>query len=288
MYPPRFEYFDPTTLDEAINLLAQYKDEAKLLAGGQSLIPMMKLRLASPLYLIDLNRIKDLDYLREDGGALRVGALVRHKAVERSDLVRRRYPAMAAAAPQIADPIVRNLGTLVGSVCHADPQGDWASVMLAMNAEVVARGRRGERRIPIGEFLTGPFATTLQPDEIATEVRVPDPGRRAFGTYLKLERKVGDFATVGVAVHLSLDGDKVTRAGVGLTGVGPINIQATEAQKVLVGNRLDDKVIAEAARRAAAAADPTDDIRGSAEYKREVVRVFVNRALRQAMAAKAA
>jgi carbon-monoxide dehydrogenase medium subunit len=289
MYPPPFDYFAPTTLEETLDLLARYGDEAKVLAGGQSLLPLMKLRLASPSYLIDINRLPGLDVLDDrPGSGLRVGALVRHKTLERSDLVHRRYPTVAACAPLVADPLVRNLGTLVGSVCHADPQGDWGAVVLALDGHIVARSLRGERRIPASEFFVGPLTTVLQPDEMVTEVHLPDPGPRVFGTYFKLERKVGDFATVGVAVHLSFQDGRVASPGIGLTAVGPTSLRARRAEALLRGQRLSEALILEAARTAAQEADPSSDVRGSAEYKRQVVRVFVTRALRQALAAQPA
>jgi len=282
MFPPDFEYVAPTSLDEVLAVLADTED-AKVLAGGQSLIPLMKLRFAAPAVVVDINRVPGLDTLSEDGsGALRIGALVRNRAMERSDLLASRYPTMAAAAPMISDPVVRNQGTFVGSLCHADPQGDWASVLLALGGEIVARSRGGERRIPVGEFFDGPFTTTLRPDEIAVEARIPAPSNGVAGTYLKLERKVGDFATVGVAVAVSTQEGAVTRAGIGLTGVGPTNLKAVEAEQSLVGQRLDDATIEQAARLAAEACDPHDDVRGSAAYKRNVVRVYVERGLRTA------
>jgi carbon-monoxide dehydrogenase medium subunit len=283
MYPARFEYFAPRTLDEALEILARFDEgEAKVLAGGMSLIPVMKLRFAAPRALVDINRIGGLNQLAEEGGGLRIGALVRHKTCEQSELLRGRYGALADAAPQIADPIVRNLGTVAGSLAHADPQGDWASVMLAVRAEVVARGTAGERTIPIDELLQGPFTTSLEASEIITEVRVPDPGTRAHGTYLKLERKIGDFATVGVAVHVSMSNGSVGEAGIALTGVGPTNIRAKAAEQALVGHSLDEDAIAEAARLAAEAAQPRTDLRGTEEYKRNAVRVFTARGLRKA------
>ena len=282
MYPASFEYFAPTTLDEALEILGRYDEgEAKVLAGGMSLIPVMKLRFAAPQALVDINRIGGLDGLAEEGGGLRIGALVRHKACERSDLLKGRYGALGDAAPQISDPVVRNLGTLAGSLAHADPQGDWGSVMLAVRGEVVARSSDGERTIPIDELFQGPFTTSLEPNEIITEVRVPDPGRAA-GTYLKLERKVGDFATVGVAVHLAMSNGTVGQAGIALTGVGPRNIRASAAEEALAGQALDDEAIDEAARLAAEAAQPHTDVRGTEEYKRNVVRVFTARGLRKA------
>ncbi|MBW3610982.1 MAG: xanthine dehydrogenase family protein subunit M [Actinobacteria bacterium] len=291
MFPSNFEYFAPTTIDEALGLLAEHGDEAKILAGGQSLIPLMKLRFAAPAVVIDINRVAGLDHLEESKrgrGFLRVGALVRNATLERSELLSSRYPTMAAAAPLISDPIVRNQGTLVGSLCHADPQGDFGSVMLALDGEIVVRSTAGERRIPVKRFLDGPFTSTIRPDELAVEARVPSPEGRFSGTYLKLERKVGDFATVGVAVFVATERGKVMRAGIGLTGVGATNIKATEAEAALVGHRLSDTAIDEASRLAAAAADPRTDVRGSADYKRDVVRVYVARGLQQLTGAKAA
>ena len=281
MYPPRFEYHAPSSLEEALSLLDRLGDEGKVLAGGQSLVPLMKLRFAAPPALVDINRLPGLDQITEDGGGLRIGALVRHKACERARTLRGRFGVLADAAPLISDPIVRNLGTVAGSLAHADPQGDWASALLSAGAEVVARTASGERTIAVDELLQGPFTTSLQPNEIVTEIRVPDPGPHAGGTYLKLERKVGDFATVGVAVHVSLDNGRVRRAGIALTAVGPINFRARAAEEALSGTSLDDEAISTAAQLAAEAAEPKDDMRGSAEYKRGVVRVFTERALRQ-------
>jgi carbon-monoxide dehydrogenase medium subunit len=282
MYPASFEYFAPTTLEESCGLLEQYGDEAKVLAGGQSLIPLMKLRFAAPQALVDVNGVAGLSGLAEDGGGLRIGALVRNAECERSPLLHGRFGALGDAAPQISDPIVRNRGTVGGSLAHADPQGDWGSVMLAVGAEVVAQSANGSRTIPVRELFQGPFTTALEPTEILTEIRVPDPGPKATGTYLKLERKVGDFATVGVAVHVSFSNGSVGRAGIALTGVGPTNVVAEAAEESLAGSALDDETIREAARLAAEAAQPHTDIRGSDEYKRNVVRVFTERGLRTA------
>jgi carbon-monoxide dehydrogenase medium subunit len=282
MYPGRFEYEAPAALDEALATLDRYGDEAKVLAGGQSLIPLMKLRFASPRILVDINRLPGLGGLAEEDGELRIGALVRHTDCERSSLLRGRWGVLGDAAPQISDPIVRNLGTVAGSLAHADPQGDWGSALMAAGARVVAMSAAGRRETALDDFLQGPFTTTLEPNEIITEVRVPDPGTRAAGTYLKLERRVGDFATVGVAVHVSFANGSVSRAGIALTAVGPRNLRATAAEEALAGAELDDEAIREAARLAAEAADPRDDVRGSADYKRNVVRVFVERGLRRA------
>lgn len=283
MLPARFEYHRPSSLDEALALLATHREEAKVLAGGQSLIPMMKLRFANPAHIVDINRIPGLDGVAEDGGALRVGALARNSALAASDLLRSRYPAMAAAAPLISDPVVRNLGTLGGSLAHADPAGDWGSVMLALGATVVLRSANGEREVPVSEFLVDTFTTTLSPDEILTEVRVPTPTARAGGTYLKLERKVGDFATVGVAVHVQLSNGTIDRAGIGLTAVGTKNLEPTEAEAALAGAEPGDDAFGEAGRLAAEAAHPVSDVRGSADYKRHIVEVFVRRGLQAAV-----
>jgi len=280
MYPARFDYDAPTTLDEALAVLAERGDEARVLAGGQSLIPMMKLRLATPAALVDINRLPGLDHIDEVDGQLRFGALVRHNAIVASALVRDRNAVMAAAAPWIADPLVRNLGTIGGSLAHADPEGDWASVMLACRGEVVATSAGGERVIPVSELITDMFTTSLQPGEILTEVRVPIASRPSGGAYLKLERKVGDYATVAVATRFELDGDgRIADAGIALTSVAPTNVQATEAEQALIGESPSDELFAEAAERAAQAANPRSDVRGSAEYKRQVVRVYVRRGL---------
>lgn len=285
MYPASFDYHAPAALDEALGLLDSLGDGAKVVAGGQSLIPLMKLRFAAPEALVDINRIPGLDTLAGEQGGLRIGALVRHKDCERSPLLRGRFGALGDAAPQISDPIVRNRGTVCGSLAHADPQGDWGAVMLAARAEVVARSSAGERTIPIDELFAGPFTTTLRANEIVTEVRVPDPGSRAGGTYLKLERKVGDYATAAVAVQVSLDDGVVRQAGIALTGVGPSNIRASSAEEALAGSEPAEERIREAARLAAEAASPQSDIRGSADYKRNLVRIFTERGLRSAVGA---
>ena len=289
MYPGSFEYFAPATLEEAFAVLDRFGDEAKVIAGGQSLIPLMKLRFAVPEALVDVNRIDGLDKIEQVNGGLRIGALVRHKACERSSVLKAGFPTLADTAPWISDPIVRNIGTVAGSLAHADPQGDWGSALMAVGATVQAASSNGTRTIPLAQFFQGPFTTALSPTEIVTAIDVPDPGPVSGGTYHKLERRVGDFATVGVAVHVSFSNGTVSRAGIALTGVGPRNLQAVEAEQALAGAELNDESIAEAARLAAEAAQPHDDVRGSAEYKRNVVRVFTQRGLRKAAeAARAA
>ena len=288
MYPSRFRYEAPRSLDEAISLLREGGDEAKVLAGGQSLVPLMKLRFASPELIVDINNVPGLGYHRADpDGTLRIGALCRHVHLERSDLLKATQPTMTAAAPLIADPIVRNRGTLVGSLCHADPQGDWASVVLALGGAVVAQGPGGRRTIPAADFVTGPFQNVLAPDEIAVEAVIPAAQGTRAGGYLKLERRVGDFATVGVAVAIETSGQTVTRAGIALTGVGGSTIAATAAADALVGGPLTELTIGQAADLAAEVARPRSDHRGSAEYKRHMVRTFVVRLLSRADGATA-
>jgi aerobic carbon-monoxide dehydrogenase medium subunit len=288
MYPSRFRYEAPRSLDEAIATLRDGGDYAKVLAGGQSLVPLMKLRFASPELVVDINNVPGLDYHRADpDGTLRVGALCRHADLERSALLKASQPTMAGAAPLIADPIVRTRGTLVGSLCHADPQGDWASVVLALGGSVVAQGPRGRRAIPMAEFVTGPFENVLEPDEIAVEAVIPPATGARAGGYLKLERRVGDFATVGVAVALEISGGPgqtgtVTRAGIALTGVGGSTIAATDAAQALTGQPLTAQNIEMAAGLAAEAARPRTDHRGSADYKRHMVHTFVTRLLDRA------
>ncbi|HEY2577626.1 MAG TPA: xanthine dehydrogenase family protein subunit M [Streptosporangiaceae bacterium] len=280
MYPSRFRYEAPRSLDEAIDLLRRTGDEAKVLAGGQSLVPLMKLRFASPELVVDINNLPSLDYHREDpDGSLHIGALCRHVHLERSDLLKAKQPTMAAAATLIADPIVRNRGTLVGSLCHADPQGDWASVVLALGGSVVAQGPGGRRTIPMRDFVTGPFQNVLEPDEVAIEAVIPAAKGARSGGYLKLERRVGDFATVGVAIALETSGGAVTSAGIALTGVGGSTIGAWPAAEALTGGPLTAETIETAAQLAAEAARPRTDHRGSAEYKRHMVRTFVTRLL---------
>ncbi len=282
MYPSRFAYEAPTDIDEAIGLLADGQGEAKVLAGGQSLVPMLKLRFASPDLLVDINGLPGLDHLSvEDDGSIRIGALCRHADLERSELLAAKQPTMAAVAPLVADPLVRTRGTLVGSLCHADPQGDWASVVTALDGHVVAQGAHSRRTISIKDFVSGPFQTTLRPDEIAVEAVIPAPVGTPAGGYLKLERRVGDFATAGVAVALETTGTNVTKAGIALTGVGGSTIDASAAADSLTGGPLTSDGIERAADLAAEAARPFSDHRGSAEYKRHIVHTFVVRLLRR-------
>jgi carbon-monoxide dehydrogenase medium subunit len=284
MIPAAFEYHAPGSIGEATALLARLGDEAKVLSGGQSLIPLMKLRLANPRHLVDINGIPGLAYVREDGGVLRIGAMTREAELEESEIVRTRYPLLHDTCKVIADPLVRNLATIGGNLAHGDPANDHPATMLALGAEVVATGRAGERRIPIASFFTGPFATALAPDEILVEIRIPAPAGRSGGAYLKLERKVGDFATAAVAAQVALGaGGACEQVGIGLTNVGLTPIKAERAEAALRGKRPDEATITAAAQAAAEASQPSQDLRGSVEYKRDVVRVLTARALRRAL-----
>lgn len=284
MIPDKFEYFAPPGLPEVLALLRRYGDDAKVLAGGQSLIPMMKFRLATPGYLVDLRRVPGLDTLEERGGELVIGAMTRESALENSPLVRQRYPALYEATSVVADPLVRNFATVGGNLAHADPANDHPATMLALRAKVVAEGPGGTRVIPIDDFLIDTFETALAPGEVLVEIHVPQPAPHTGSAYHKLERKVGDFAIAAVAALVTLDGGVCTAAGLGLTNVGPKAIRPTAAEQHLVGKRLDDTVIREAADLAAGAAQPTADNRGPVEYKRAMVRTLTARALRAAAA----
>ncbi|MDP1719585.1 MAG: xanthine dehydrogenase family protein subunit M [Candidatus Nanopelagicaceae bacterium] len=280
MYPSRFGYESPKTIEEAVALLDRGAGEAKVLAGGQSLVPMMKLRFASPEMLIDINNIPGLRYIRVDpDGTIHIGALCRHEDLVDSDEIAKRQPTLAAAAPLVADPIVRTRGTYVGSVCHADPQGDWATTMIALGGRIVAQGPKGKREIEMKDFVLGPFQNALAFNEIAIEAIIPAPQGVAAGGYLKLERRVGDFATASVAVALDIVGSKVVRAGIALAGVGGQTIDAQAAASALVGHNLSEDLIRKVAEQTAAIAQPRSDHRGSAEYKRQIVRTFVSRIL---------
>lgn len=283
MFPPRFDYVAPQSMDEVLALLAQHGDDAKVLAGGQSLIPLMKFRFAAPKLVVDINNVPGLDGIEDRDGALCIGARARHNQIADSPVIAAGWPLIAACAPLVADPIVRNLGTIGGSLVHADPGGDWGTAMLALNAEIVARSSGGERTIPVSELFEGTYTTTLRADELVTEVRVPKPAGPSGGTYLKLERKVGDFATVAAAVQLELSNGNIARAGIGLTAVGPTNVKATAAEDSLTGAAPTEEAFAEAARLAAEVADPATDTRGTAEYKKEVARVYVQRGLARAL-----
>ena len=284
MIPASFDYHAATSLADAITLLQRHGDQSKVLSGGQSLLPLLKLRLGTAGHLVDIGRIPGLEYIKEDGGYLKIGGRTRESLLERSDLIKTKYAILHDTAMVIADPLVRNRATVGGNLAHADPYNDHPATMLALGAEVVATGPRGERTIPIGQFFTGILSTALSADEILTEVRIPIPPPRSGGAYVKLERKVGDFATAAAAAQVTLGaGGEIERAGIGLTAAGPTPIKATEAEHFLVKKKPDRATLAEAARLAAAATSPTADRRGSVEYKREMARVLTTRALATAV-----
>ena len=283
MIPAAFEYFRPKTIPEAIALLAHYGDDAKILSGGQSLIPMMKFRLARPAFLVDINRISGLSYIREEGGFLKIGGLTREADLEASPLIHAKYPILADTSRVIADPQIRNLATVAGNLAHGDPANDHPATMLALRAEVVAAGPKGERVIPIEDFFLTLFTTQLEHGEIVTEIRIPEPPPRSGGAYFKLERKVGDFATAAVAAQLTLDdAGACANVGIGLTNVGPTPIRAKQAEAFLRAKIPDAGNLAEAAQLAAAAAQPSSDLRGPEEYKRGLVKELARRALARA------
>ncbi len=284
MIPRSFEYFSPRTLEEAIGLLHKLGPDAKLLSGGQSLIPMMKLRIVSPQHIVDINRIPDLDYINESDGHLRIGALAREHQLETSDVISKKLPILADTAKFIADPLVRSQATVCGNLAHGDPANDHPATMLALGARVVATGPNGQREIEVKDFFPGLFTTALEPEEILTEIRIPMPPPNSGGAYLKLERKVGDFATAGVAAQIALDDNgNCKQAGIGLTNVGMTPIKATKTETFLTGKTLDQATINEAAEIAASESQPMDDVRGSADYKRDLVRVLTARALTRAL-----
>jgi carbon-monoxide dehydrogenase medium subunit len=280
MIPPAFEYLRPNTVPEAIAFLQQYGDDAKILSGGQSLIPMMKFRLARPSHLVDINRISGLSYIKEEGGYLKIGGLVREAELEDSPLVRQKYPILFDTSRVIADPQVRNMATLAGNLAHGDPANDHPATMMALGAEIIAVGPQGERVIPVDGFFITLFTTVLQHDEIVTEIRIPTPPARSGGAYLKLERKVGDFATAAVAAQVTVDpGGTCQKAGIALTNVGATPIKAAKAEEFLQGKKLDDASITQAAQLAAEAAQPSSDLRGPEDYKRALVKELTRRAL---------
>ena len=286
MIPASFKYAAPGSVAEAIDLLRTNHD-AKVLAGGHSLLPLMKLRLANPPVLVDINHIPGLDYIREDAemSRLRIGSLARHIDFERSDLIRTRYPLLWDTSRGIGDPLVRNRGTMAGAVAHADPAADWPAALLALEAEVVATGPNGERVIPIRELYIAILTTSLSSDELVTEIRVPMPRARSGGAYEKLERKVGDYAVIGVAAQIALDeSGNVVQAGIGLCNAGSVSIKATAAEAFLLGKPGAPDNVNEAARLAMDASDPVEDDRGPVDYKRAMVRELTRRALRRAFA----
>lgn len=287
MIPGSFDYHSPASLEEALKLLKNLGDDAKILAGGHSLIPMMKLRLAEPAHLIDINGLSDLDFIKEDNGYLCIGAMTREVTLETSELIAEKYPILKDTSQVIADPLVRNLATVGGNIAHGDPANDHPATMVALDAEVVINGpsgfvTSGERTLNINEFFLGPLMTALAENEILTEIRIPSPSVKSGAAYKKLERKVGDYAIAGAAAALHFDGDTCSKAGIGLTNVGPTPIRAAAAQDALVGTTVTKEDADKAGELAAAASQPVGDHRGSEDYKRAVVKTLTSRAIMQA------
>ena len=283
MYPPRFDYVKPSSVDEVLDLLDKHQDEAKIVAGGQSLIPMMKLRFVTPELLIDINGIHGQLGGIQENGELVLGAMCRHQALADDAMLKQQYPLIPSAGRLVADPLIRNLGTVGGSLVHNDPRADWPSVMLALNARLVASSKSGQREIPIKDFIAGPLMVNLQPNELITEIRIAKPQGRSGGHYMKLERKVGDYATAAAAAQIVLDSaGRITYAGIGLTGVGSTNLKAEAAEQSMIGQAPSEALFEQAGQLAAQASAPKTDVRGTATYKRHLTAVYVRRALLQA------
>jgi aerobic carbon-monoxide dehydrogenase medium subunit len=284
MKPPKFEYLAPASLDEALAALAEHGDSAKVLAGGQSLVPLLNFRLVRPAYLIDLNEIPGLAYVRPRDGHMAIGALTRQRALETSALVRERVPLLADAMPQIGHVQIRNRGTIGGSLAHADPAGELPAVVAALDGELVARSTRGERVLRADEFFVAYLTTALDPTELLVEVRLPVAPPRTGTAFVEVSRRHGDFALVGVAASLTLDDlGACARCAIALTGVGPVPVVARAAARRLVGERPTENALAEAGRLAAADLRPDGDLHASSEYRRHVAGVLTRRALARAL-----
>ena len=282
MYPATFEYHRPATVEEAVKLLATHKDDAKLLAGGHSLLPLMKLRLATPKHVVDIRRIGGLAGVREESGVLVIGALTTHYAIESDATLKTKCAVLPETAAMIGDPQVRNIGTIGGSVVHADPAADWPAVILALGAELKAVGPRGARTIKVDEFFKDLLTTALGPDEVLTEIRIPLPAATAGSAYVKCPHPASRFAVVGVAAVLSVSGGKCDKASVAVTGVGSKAIRAKGVESALRGQALDPQMLAAAAEKAAEGILITEDLQGSVEYKQHLTRVYTRRALEAA------
>jgi aerobic carbon-monoxide dehydrogenase medium subunit len=282
MIPRPFDYHAPTSVDAALALLATHGSEAKLLAGGHSLLPMMKLRFADPAHLIDLNRISTLKGIHLEGNEIRIGAMTSENDLIWSPLLAEHCPLLIETARQISDPQVRYRGTIGGDISHGDPGNDHPAVMLCLGASFVLRGSSGERVVPADGYFLGTYATAIEPDEILTEIRIPVPAKDSGSCYAKLKRKTGDFATAATAVLLKLDGDVVLDVSIALTNVGATALKATEAENSLRRRPLTDSAIVEAARLAMSICDPVEDLRGNVEYKRAMAGEMSQRALRTA------
>jgi aerobic carbon-monoxide dehydrogenase medium subunit len=293
MYPAAFEYLKASSISDAIALLKRYGDDAKLLAGGQSLVPMMKLRVARPKYLIDIHRIADLNYIREQDGQINIGAMTRHVEIEESALISDKLPILRAAASEIGDAQVRNRGTIGGGLAEADPSGDYGAVVLALDAQMRCVSPRGERIVSASDFFTFAYTSALEPDEILTEIVFPVPGISSAGVYLKLEKVAGDFAIASAAVQLSLDANGACEEiGIGVTGAHSTPTKAVAVEVWLRGKKITAELIDQAGRLIQEGAEPIEDLRGSAAYKKKALSAILRRAiaesLRQAEAKRSA
>jgi aerobic carbon-monoxide dehydrogenase medium subunit len=282
MYPATFEYHRPASVEEAVGLLGKHRDDAKVLAGGHSLIPLMKLRLAQPKHVVDIGRIGALSGIREEGGAIVIGALTTHYTIESSAALKSKCPVLAEAGAMIGDPQVRNLGTMGGSLAHADPAADWPAVVLALGAELRAVGPKGARTIKADDFFKDLLTTALGPDEILTEIRVPALARGTGAAYVKHPHPASRFAVVGVAAVLTVSGGTCQKASVAVTGVGPKATRAKGVEAALQGKAADAPSIAAAAEKAADGIAISADLQGSEEYKAHLTRVYTRRALEAA------
>ena len=282
MYPAQFDYHTPGSIKEALDLLGQHKDDAKLLAGGHSLLPAMKFRLARPAHLVDLRKVPGLTGIREEGGTLVIGAMTTHYAVESSSVVKTKCPVLAATAALIGDPMVRNMGTIGGSLVHADPAADYPATIIAMNAEMVVEGAKGKRTIKVDDFFKGLMTTAVGADEILTEVRVPALTANQSAAYMKFPHPASRFAVVGVAAVLTMDGGKVSKASIGITGAGTRAVRAKGVEAAIAGKALDAASIEAAAEKAPDGVDVQADLQGSVDYKKHLLKVFAKRAIEAA------
>ena len=280
MYPRNFDYVRAESVDHVLDLMAEHGEDVRPLAGGQSLIPLMKLRLANPRILIDLNTLSGLDAVAHEDGWVSIGALVRHATIAEPGGLATEIPLVRDVAVTVGDIQVRNLGTVVGALAEADPAGDWGPAVLALGAEVRCASRDGQRTIPAEDFFVDFLTPALEPTELATELRLRRPGPRSGGAYLKLERRVGDFAVIGIAVQLTLGEDGTCGdIGIGLSGVASTPVKPVEAERALLGTRLEPEAVASAVRLVDDAIDPATDARAPAEYRREMVGVYLRRAV---------
>jgi len=286
MYPAQFEYHKASTVKEALDLLGKYKDEAKLLAGGHSLLPAMKLRLAQPKHLIDIGKVAGLSGVKEEGGTLVIGAMTTHYAIESSALLKSKCPLLPEVAGHIGDPMVRNMGTIGGSLAHADPAADWPAAAIALSADLVAEGPKGKRTIKADDFFKGLLTTALADDEILTEIRVPAAADNVKSAYAKFPHPASRFAVVGVAAVLTMDGGKISKASIGITGAGSKAVRAKGVEAAIAGKVADAASIQAAAEKGADGVDVQPDLQGSEEYKKHLLKVFSKRAIEAAAAKK--